>query len=81
MFAELLECERVSADDDFFALGGQSVLVTRLINRIRDVFDVDLSVTAMFENPTPAGLASLLSDGRRARPALRAGPRAFETPS
>lgn len=80
MFAEILECERVSAEDDFFALGGNSLLVILLINKIRDVFHVDLSTKAVFENPTPATLADELAVTHRTKPALVARPRAGEQP-
>lgn len=81
MFAELLEREQVLADDDFFVLGGHSLLVTRLVNKVRDVFGVDLPVTTMFENSTPAKLAFWLANGRCTRPAITIRPRLRRAPS
>lgn len=66
VFTRLFGCERVGAEDSFFALGGHSLLAARLVAQIRAEFGVELTVRAVFDSPTPAGLAARLVEQFRA---------------
>ncbi|HEX2187310.1 MAG TPA: condensation domain-containing protein, partial [Longimicrobiaceae bacterium] len=61
----MLEIDRVGVHDDFFALGGHSLYATQIISRVRDHFEVELSLHALFEHPTVAGLAAKVEELRR----------------
>ncbi|ONI76154.1 hypothetical protein ALI144C_36365 [Actinosynnema sp. ALI-1.44] len=71
LFAQLLGREPIGIDDNFFALGGHSMLVTRLVNEIRSELGAEISVRTVFQAPTVADLSAELATARSARPALR----------
>ncbi|MFH9657287.1 non-ribosomal peptide synthase/polyketide synthase [Streptomyces sp. NPDC017248] len=71
VFAEVLGSEPPGAEDDFFQLGGDSILSIRLASRLAETFGTDLTPRAVFTHPTPAALARLLAaPGDTGRPAL-----------
>ncbi|MBP2192502.1 non-ribosomal peptide synthetase [Nocardia goodfellowii] len=77
VFAEVLAAERVGADDDFFTLGGNSLIATQVMARLGATSGTRLPVRLLFEASTVSGLAKLVtrSAGARPRPPLIAGPR------
>ncbi|MFF5307327.1 non-ribosomal peptide synthase/polyketide synthase [Streptomyces sp. NPDC013161] len=74
-FAQILGLPVVGPEDDFFALGGHSLLVTKLANRVRTVSGTEVPIRMLFEAPTPAAVAVWLArhagNRKQARPALR----------
>jgi acyl carrier protein len=61
VWAEVLDVDRVGVDDNFFDLGGDSLLATRVAARLRDAFDVEIPLRSFFDAPTIAELAPCLS--------------------
>jgi len=60
IFSEVLGVSRVGAFDNFFELGGHSLRGTQVVSRIRDVFQVELPLRRIFEEPTVSGLAQAM---------------------
>jgi len=58
ILATLLGVPGIGATDNFFFLGGHSLLGTQLIARLRDTFGVELSLRRIFDSPTAAELAA-----------------------
>ncbi|MFF8911481.1 amino acid adenylation domain-containing protein [Streptomyces olivaceoviridis] len=75
LFATTLGVPAVGTEDDFFALGGDSLSGTKLISAVRAAFGEELTIRDLFDRPTPALLAAALSGTPTARPGLEAGPR------
>ena len=60
IWAELLGIEPIGINDNFFNLGGHSLIAAQMLSRIRDSFQVELFFHHIFANPTIAGLAALI---------------------
>nr|QEO74516.1 Beta-ketoacyl synthase [uncultured bacterium] len=65
IWQDLLGTEQIGADDNFFDLGGHSLLATGVVSRLREEFQVELSLRELFARPTVSGIAETLTTARR----------------
>ncbi|MFF9785279.1 amino acid adenylation domain-containing protein [Streptomyces sp. SceaMP-e96] len=72
LFAEVLGVARVGIDDSLFELGGNSLIATRLVSRIRSTLRTELAIRELFEAPTVAGLSAVLDRSAHGRAGIRA---------
>lgn len=91
IWGEVLQRKQISADDNFFQLGGHSLMATQVISRIREHFAVEVALRTLFESPILKALAaavdstkckSNMADGpirRVSREAYRTGAAGSET--
>ena len=63
IWIEIFGLPQVSIDDDFFEMGGHSLLASQLISRIRETLQVELSISDLFKHPTVAKLADYIDSG------------------
>ncbi|HEV8713701.1 MAG TPA: condensation domain-containing protein, partial [Candidatus Binatia bacterium] len=61
IWSEILAVQRVGVDDNFFQLGGDSLLATQVISRVREALHTELSFVSFFETPTVASLAAAVA--------------------
>ncbi|XYI02142.1 amino acid adenylation domain-containing protein [Sorangium sp. So ce1128] len=65
IWASILGADRVEAGDDFFELGGDSLLAAQVLLRVKTAFQVDVPARRLFESPTVAGLARAVDEAQR----------------
>ncbi|NER04942.1 MAG: hypothetical protein F6K17_21235 [Okeania sp. SIO3C4] len=65
IWGEVLSINEVGVFDNFFMLGGDSIGATQLISRVRDTFQIELSLHRLFESPTVAEFGELILGATR----------------
>ncbi|WP_369929407.1 non-ribosomal peptide synthase/polyketide synthase [Xanthomonas sp. NCPPB 2632] len=61
IWVDLLGVEAIGIQDDFFVLGGHSLLVTRMLFKVRDIFQVDIPLGGFLDAPTVGSLAEAIA--------------------
>ncbi|MCG8669775.1 MAG: amino acid adenylation domain-containing protein [Pseudomonadales bacterium] len=56
----ILKVEQVGINDDFFALGGHSLLATQIVSRVREKYNVEFPLRALFQSSTVKGMANYI---------------------
>src|SRR5262249_53049324 len=74
IWSDVMKLGRIGVDRNFFELGGHSLLATQVVARIREVFQIELPLRALFEAPTIAGLAEQITALQGAAQGLEAPP-------
>ncbi|HEY0737635.1 MAG TPA: amino acid adenylation domain-containing protein, partial [Herpetosiphonaceae bacterium] len=64
IWAEVLHLDRVGILDNFFVLGGHSLMATQVISKLRAAFQIELPLRVLFEVPTIAGLCERIEAAR-----------------
>jgi acyl carrier protein len=64
IFRRVLESDDITADSDFFEVGGDSLLATRVLSAIARVYDVELTFDDFVIAPSPGALAALVESLR-----------------
>ena len=62
IWSECLAVEPIGAKDNFFDFGGQSLIATRILTRVRSEFGVEMGLTHLFERPTVQEMAVYISN-------------------
>ena len=73
IWMEVLKVSRVGINDNFFDLGGHSLLLTQVVSRIRNAFKLEMPLRVLFERPTVALMAEAVQTGNVADRSLLVG--------
>jgi amino acid adenylation domain-containing protein len=71
VWREVLHLEKVGINDNFFDLGGHSLLIVQVNSKLREIFNSNLSVVELFQNPTIGALAQYITQNSERQSSLR----------
>ncbi|MFB2772371.1 amino acid adenylation domain-containing protein [Pelatocladus sp. BLCC-F211] len=83
IWMQVLGLEKIGIDDNFFKLGGHSILATQVISRINKIFNIELPLRRIFELPTIARLVEIIDKKQltfKSLPAIKRVSRDIELP-
>ncbi|NMF62565.1 polyketide synthase (plasmid) [Brasilonema octagenarum UFV-E1] len=72
MWQDFLGVELIGIHDNFFELGGHSLMATQIVTKVREVFQIGMSLGRLFEEPTVAGMAQCIETIRTTAQQLQA---------
>jgi acyl carrier protein len=64
IWSEVLRRPQISVNDNFFDLGGHSLMATQVISRVREQFETEVALRTLFESPTLTGLANAIDSAK-----------------
>jgi amino acid adenylation domain-containing protein len=73
IWAEVLKLEKVGIRDNFFNLGGHSLLATQVVSRMRNAFSIDVPLRQIFDAPTIAEMAAIITENQVKRAKASSG--------
>jgi acyl-coenzyme A synthetase/AMP-(fatty) acid ligase/acyl carrier protein len=68
VWSKLLKIDRVGIHDNFFEMGGNSLMTMQIAVQVRELLKIDLPIVKLFQHPTIAQLANYLNEGKTAIP-------------
>jgi amino acid adenylation domain-containing protein len=68
IWSALLHIPMIGIDDNFFEMGGTSLLTQRLANQLRESLDFNVSATTIYQYPTISGLCEFIENAKAAKP-------------
>jgi acyl carrier protein len=68
IWTKILGIQEIGVNDNFFDLGGHSLMATQVISRLRDIFQIELPLRSLFESPTIAALAEVIHKAKDSGP-------------
>jgi acyl carrier protein len=62
VWADVLKLDQVGVDDNFFDLGGNSLLASQVISRVIKTFTIEIPIALLFDSPTISKMAAVIDD-------------------
>jgi acyl carrier protein len=62
VWARVLGLDQIGVRDNFFQLGGHSLLTTQMVSRLRDIFRVEIPLRSVFQSPTVEGVVNVIAE-------------------